>query len=274
MNYFFVFLCLFFAGLPSLAGVQGVGKGGGFGEMQAIYSNLKMRELTHVCFQDTNPCDLTEAQAEELAAASSVEFDLVLDPTCTHQEIQVLAHNKAQISSCRLYTLGLDTLGPRVKSFREIAGLVLATRLVASQNESEVRALALSEKIFLNMTQENQSLAISLSTGNYLIHANHLAFRSSDQILFSVEGHSITHDLTASVDVSLLCPLASTRPLEVRLSGATTNDNRQALIQGDVHWVCANGARYRGELQVFFETEAAEIKAGSIQVRIVGKERL
>lgn len=258
----------------SQAGVQGVGKGGGFGEMQAIYANLKMSELTQICFGDSNLCDLSLEEKKAIRIASTLSFDLIFDPSCGEDRIIVTSQNQARVSSCRLYLTDTISGVVRVQPFNEIASLILVARLMVSQGDTESAARALSEKIFSSLKQTTHSLAVSLGTGNYLIHANHLEFGPRHQFLLSIEGLTTTIDISPLAYGSLECGLSEVTNMNVLLGSATSFDDHTIFGEAQVNWTCGNGNRFLGTMQMFLDTKDFEVIDGAIQIRVVARHSL
>ncbi len=263
------FLALLLMMLNAHAGVQGVGKGGGFGEMQAYSANITMGRQVSACVKSPAVCEFTFQEASLIERAAMASVDLQFDPTCRQSGVEVLSSRQVRISSCELYQVGPH---PKVKSFSEIAALVLQARLMATQSLDSTNSSRLAQTVFRDVAQDLESISVQLVFGNFFFHTLKVQTRASSETFVSLEGKTTTVDLSGHVLSALDCR----EPSAVQLDFADVQvlSENQAVALGRIEWDCSASGSFAGELQVYFTArQDEEVEAGALQARIVKRVR-
>ena len=235
-----------------VAGVRSVGNGGGYAEMQAEFINLRL----HIWALNAPP-------------AITIE----IEPHCAPQPIQVVSTTVVRLSSCALYRIPAHSTAAQPKLFHEIATWVLASRLMTQGQSFESSYIAASQQ-FRNFSQTEDSLEISLTSGNFLFHDLSVAMNGTSNKVLSVEGREKTYDVTDQSFSTLRCSTAKPVTWSTRGAYARASGSAGALVSSSVAWSCVDGSKWEAQLLTSFESKQGEVVAGSIITQIVQRRQV
>ncbi len=282
-----------------VAGVQSVGRGGGFGEMQALLFNQRMWTLLSPCLAGVVSCVRPGREFQLLKAALdpvlevSHPFELAIRPKCEETPFVVQGQRSATLDFCALYLWSSPTNPPLVIDTGEIGAWVLATRLFENGVSSE-EAIDVAFRAFSGFQYSQNDLRINLQTGELILHASLSQFGEVQWRSLSLEDSNKTHDLTQDLGTQFRCE-TGTEPepesesesesemasesagLEWSLNQLTSQELRSGAgrIHGDLSWIC-RGQKWQGQLEILFTTQASSppILAAPAQLRITQRRRV
>lgn len=268
---------------PGRAGIESVGKGGGYAEMQAVWINLNLETLTRACTMAPERCGLSAPEAARLASAAQGAFDLELSPACEAETIQVFNADSARLASCVLYfPPPQGSAGsPQVKSFKDIAAWVLGVRLMARTAASFGDAFLLANRVLSDATQDDVQAVLSLDHFEAVFHDLTLRYANGEDRLISIEGRTKTFEITDLIRQALACD-GGASPENWRLEPAGTMNLGsktggpvidQGLLEMNATWSCAEGPEWRARLRIFVALQNGEVVGPDLRVRLTGKHR-
>jgi hypothetical protein len=248
-------------------GVRVVGKGGGYSEMQAILINSRLALLTEVCTTNPATCSLSNQEAELLQASVAGPFDFKVNPGCFASPVQIQSPSAAMVSACEIYVNDSSA----AKDFKDIATWVLTTRLMAVSGLSLVDGFALSEKVFAQFSQVENSLMLNLSEAEAVFHFLQIQVGSNKANVVSLEGRTRTLEITSLVEQSLTCEGSNLATWELAPGAVSDFGSAKGLLETDAQWSCQNGQAFKAKLHIFFAAPGFEIDRSSVRLRVVGK---
>ncbi len=256
--------------LLAVGGVQTVGKGGGYGEMQAILANQRMHSFVQVCLTQPKICNLSAEEVARLNRSTSKNFKLEIDPTCQVNPFEILHADHAKVSACELYNQFQPTETPVAKSFKEIASFILMVRIMAHEKLHKTESALLAQKVLSDLAQVEHSLSINVPAGNFIFHFVEVSTPKSFQNLFSIEGNKISVDVSNTVGSAFNCEALTEKP-QIQLLNFKNVGEHSAIVELRAEWSCGSNIKYNGLLQIYFETDSAEVVPTSVKARIINK---
>lgn len=234
-----------------MLGVRSVGNGGGYAEMQAEFINLRM---------------------DEWVSGAPPRMKIEVTSVCDTNPITVMTPKRATIASCALYTAATGGKSVRPKDFNDIAKWVLTARSMA-QGTNFSDAFKKAAFIFTGFMQIEESIEISLASGNFLFHDLSVKSGTHAAKVLSLEGKDKTQDITTLVQEQIQCSTGFVTSWSTRESVSRSISANRALVATKVSWQCSNAEKWSGLLQIVFETDTAEVQMSSVAVQIFQKAR-
>ena len=235
-----------------VAGVRSVGNGGGYAEMQAEFINLRL----HTWVPNAPP---------------SVTIEI--EPRCAPLPIQVESASSVRLSSCALYRIPPHSTSAQPKLFNEIATWVLTSRLMAQGHAFESAYVAAALQ-FGKFSQIEESLEISLTSGNFIFHDLSVEMNGTSNKVLSLEGKTKAHDITTQALGRLQCVNGKPVTWSTRDSYARASGRASALISSSVSWSCGDGTKWEAQLLTSFDSSLNEITPSSIVTQVVQRRQV
>jgi len=212
------------------AGVQSVGNGGGYGEMQAYYSEQLLPDLLEKIIAKGTLTAQQSENARLLRVKLSNVSQLSISTDCTGQGILTI-NNRLVLESCALYQK--DIFGKIQKiDFKEIVRLVL--RFYAKL--SKIDDITELEKKMLLSLQISDSKSYFIYSLDLLFHLDKFNYSESQSFIWSLENSKATYSLNTLFNQAIGCQ-EKTFLQQVKDIESTSIVNK-FLITGRLNWNC------------------------------------
>lgn len=196
--------------IPSFSGVQSVGKGGGFAEMQAYAIDRSLDQLISHCLKPQNYCALSPEEtqiANELNRfLKQPDVDLIqINESCQAPFRHANEQGVVSLDACRLYSKDSSEMGPLPLSHQEIGQLVVSARILTVHPFIPDDALnVLVNKLMVSFQFEDHPVLVPMKAYHFLLHLWSLSTAATQSQLLTIETLHQSHDLTESLH-SFLC---------------------------------------------------------------------
>ena len=228
--------------LAVLAGVRGVGGGGGLAEMQTKAIDQNLVPLLQICAGGS--CGLADSDRELLRTLLSegtiLNQPLLINTQCKDPFFHG-SGGSLSVDACFLYQKEGDLFGARPKPAAELAEVVLSLRLAPITEWSIARDLA--HRLSHDVRGQIQHHVFSIGERVYRLNIWRLQMAAQEWQLLGLEDVKASYDLTGSLREVLACehPAWQIRDLTFQ------NSADQAQATGQIEWTCRD-QRFRGIL--------------------------
>lgn len=231
-------------------GLRGVGRGGGFGEMQAYLADQRLPGLLEACWR--LGCGVRRDEIDGIKADTR---ELKLDSTCGKPASDATA---VTVSSCDLYEFASSGQLLRARPFNEIAAVVFTARTG--------RPLAESLRLLRDLTVNRKTTPITAGDSELAQHYLEVRLGAQGFNSLAIEGFNETVEITNTCEAALNCPAAG---LTWQLGRTVTaaGEGHNYLAESAIAWTCGGVSR-SGKLKIFVRYSNRRLEAGNIRVLV------
>lgn len=267
-------LSLMLLPLITKAGIESVGNGGGFAEMQAYAIDRGLPTLLKYCAGSRNPCELNEpeqlivqnlAQSKELLQAPLLR----INETCEKPYLHLESNKVYSLDACSLYSESTSAFGPIPLANNEIAAKVIETRVLSfAQDVSNHQAHELAKQLSLALKFEDQQTIIPVNGYIFRLHIWSLQFAKQNLQSLTVETLTRSWDIGSEIEKTLQC----SQEFNFHLSGFRFQSSTSgSLGKSEIQWSCGT-QKYKALLYLDLYFEDAEMT--DLALNLFKKERL
>jgi len=253
----------------SPAGVESVGKGGGFAEMQAYAMDRKLPLLLDQCLTTGNFCELSLPEMTVVSdflkfLKNSKPELLQINETCVEPYFHSEANGFYSVDACQLYTQSQGDFGPLPLPNRNISQLVIEARLRSLPTVlTEDVIHSLSEKLSVGFQFEDRQSIVPVKGFQFRLHLWSLATLGSQSFSVTVETYKNSWDITQQLHKTFKC---SAPNFEFKLNDFYFLESQVgATGKSQIQWTCGT-QQWQADLYMDLSFQGEELKDASFSL--------
>lgn len=229
-----------FVSLQSQAGINTVGKGGGFAEMLALKMDRQLSQHLTACLSKPTLCKLS-SEGQETALKLTQELTslqtIPLQFASQCGESPKVTSSQVEIPSCLLYTKNPQQ-EPVALPVKEISLLVLSVR-AEQAGFSKEKVVGPLKSIFSDFKLIEDTYVIALGDKRVVLHSTILEknhYEKERSLVLEVPAESL--DLTDLL-AQRLCGTETLKDFQTRFDRAQILNHQRVLFDGEISWECS-----------------------------------